>query len=58
MPGSPDFLDIGDQLMKSGELDILLNINMIRGTGTKEQHEYIRLFGKLVEMLIVKLVVE
>lgn len=56
MPGSPDFLDIGDQLMKSGELDILLN--MIRGTGTKEQHEYIRLFGKLVEMLIVKLVVE
>ena len=44
MPFSVDFIHIADQMMKSGELDILLN--MIRGAETREQHEYIRLFGE------------
>ena len=45
MPGSLDFIDVANQIMKAGEFDILLNM-LRRDLETSGMLEYIKQFGK------------
>ena len=47
MPGSPDFIDIANEMMFAGECDMVVNI-MKRGVATEGAQEYMRAFGKWI----------
>ena len=50
MPGSLDFIDVANQIVKAGEFDILLDIlrrdTRDSETGSMLRVEYIKQFGK------------
>ena len=45
MPGSLDFIDVANHMMRAGEFDILLNM-LRRDLETNGTLEYIKQFGK------------